>query len=135
MVLLYVLTLSPAMRGQSLVEVLLPPPQLASETADALVVILVLAFWWQLARSRPGNSTTLICENCNLVQLNDGQTNCRCGGDYFGLDEMIWVENPPDCALRQENPVATPRRMTLKTLPHNLVVATWGAGSASKLGH
>jgi hypothetical protein len=135
MVLLYVLTISPALRGRSLLEVLLPAPHLASETADALVATLVLAFWWQLARSRPGNSTILVCENCNLVKLNDGQTKCRCGGDCFDLDEMIWVENPLDCSLRHQPAAGTPARLTLRTLPHNLLVATWHSGSARRAGH
>jgi hypothetical protein len=61
---------------------------------------LVLGAVYWLRRSHANSLGPLICQKCNRVKVNDGQTACGCGGKYLSLDAMKWVDEgkPPSNA-------------------------------------
>ncbi|HXR06937.1 MAG TPA: hypothetical protein VN765_06375 [Candidatus Acidoferrum sp.] len=67
-------------------------PALPANLAAAALA-LAAAFW--LSRSPASKRTVLICQKCNRVTVNGGQTHCECGGAFSLLREMKWVEGPP----------------------------------------
>ena len=36
---------------------------------------------------------TYICDKCNKVKRNDNIFECDCGGKYYQIEKMKWVEN------------------------------------------
>jgi len=68
----------------------------------AALVGLMLGIVW-LLDSRGGKTinNTMVCDRCNTVKSTDGNFNCQCGGHYFSLNEMKWVNEDSD----QEKPI------------------------------
>jgi hypothetical protein len=38
-------------------------------------------------------SPTVICDKCNISKTQDGNNNCKCGGEYISIKEMKWIED------------------------------------------
>ena len=34
-----------------------------------------------------------VCENCQRIKEFDNKFNCKCGGTFYSIDEMKWVDN------------------------------------------
>ena len=46
-------------------------------------------------RVRPGRKEppeTVVCPRCEIVKVPDGQLKCQCGGQYYDIRDMKWVE-------------------------------------------
>ncbi len=91
----YLVATAPAWHGLRLGGLTLPVheviPALPANLAAAALA-LAAAFW--LSRSPSSKRTALICQKCNRVTVNGGQTHCECGGAFSLLREMKWVEGP-----------------------------------------
>lgn len=88
----YLVAISPAWHGQRLGGLVLPihqviPPTLANLAAG----VLALAAWHWLTHPRAFQHTSLICQKCNRLFVNAGQTQCVCGGTFSCLYQMKWV--------------------------------------------
>ncbi len=98
-VLLYVVATSPAWHGRSLWGLVLPIPRLVPDALRKVALVgLVLAVGYWVYRGRAKRNRTVVCQKCHGLKINDGQTQCQCGGKFLGLDEMNWVDQagPPE---------------------------------------
>jgi hypothetical protein len=58
----------------------------------AVIAVILPAAWLDNRRQERKSKNTLVCDCCNLVKLADGQSACNCGGQYFTLAEMKWID-------------------------------------------
>jgi hypothetical protein len=93
-VLLYVVATSPAWHGRNLWGLVLPIPRLVPDAFRKVAVAgLVLGAGYWVYRRRENRDRTVVCPKCHRLKINDGQTQCQCGGKFLDLDEMTWVES------------------------------------------
>jgi len=93
-VLLHVVATSPAWNGRKLWGLVLPIPRLVPDALRKVAVAgLVLGAGYWVYRRRENRDRTVVCPKCHRLKINDGQTQCQCGGKFLDLDEMTWVES------------------------------------------
>lgn len=98
LLLLDVMVPSPSWHGRSLAGLVLPIHEWIPRGVPSLMAVsLVLAACYCLFRSPAVKHSTLICQKCNGVVLNDGRTQCHCGGPLSDEAEMKWEDDavPP----------------------------------------
>lgn len=39
------------------------------------------------------SNTTVVCEKCNKLKTKDDVINCECGGFFYNIKEMKWIED------------------------------------------
>lgn len=60
----------------------------------ALVLGFILLAWFQRKRWNRTRSTVHICDECNAVKSSDGKSDCACGGKFYPLAAMKWIDSP-----------------------------------------
>ena len=73
----------------------LPRDSVSGCVGCAVVAVLLPAAWLHNRRAQRDGKNTLVCDHCNRVKLADNQLRCECGGQYFTLAEMKWIERHP----------------------------------------
>jgi len=92
--LLYVVATSPAWNGRRLWGLVLPIPRLVPDALRKVAALgLVLGFAYWVYRRCAHRDRTVACQKCHRLKIDDGQTQCQCGGRFLGLDEMNWVDD------------------------------------------
>jgi hypothetical protein len=61
----------------------------------AVIAVILPATWYSSRRAWRKRASTMVCDRCNAVKTADNQSNCNCGGHYFPLQEMKWVDDAP----------------------------------------
>lgn len=60
------------------------------------ITMMALVYFWQLFSKKnlleDEESLTVICDKCNDLKSYDGTYSCKCGGKYFNISKMKWVE-------------------------------------------
>jgi hypothetical protein len=78
-------------------------------TGGRLLAVLVagamLLVWYRNAHKRRLRSNVRVCEQCNLVKLQDRQEACICGGRFASMCEMKWLEKPALTDDRSLDPI------------------------------
>jgi hypothetical protein len=73
----------------------LPRDAVSSCVGCAVIAVILPAAWYDNWRAQRESKNTLVCDRCNLVKVADGQLTCKCGGQYFPLAEMKWIDSAP----------------------------------------
>jgi hypothetical protein len=73
----------------------LPRDSVSGCIGCAVIAVLVPAAWYDNWRAQRKSKSILVCDRCNLVKSADGQPACKCGGRYFPLAEMKWIDPAP----------------------------------------
>lgn len=60
-----------------------------------LAVGILLLAWYSRAHWSHLRSGIVICEQCNLVKVNQAEGKCACGGTLLPLPKMKWAEEWP----------------------------------------
>lgn len=86
-------------------------PEWLRSPLERWAVALVAAFlpvWFFSNKARRYLRSTVVCERCNTVKPNGGETTCKCGGKFLTLLEAKWMpgENQPPAAAREDNLMA-----------------------------
>jgi hypothetical protein len=79
----------------------LPRDAVSECVACAVIAVILPAAWFDNWRTERKGKSTIICDRCNRVKAADGQLGCNCGGQYFTLAEMKWIDPAPTRTDRQ----------------------------------
>jgi hypothetical protein len=72
---------------------MLPRDSVSRCVGFAVIAVILSAAWYDNWRTQRKSKNTMVCDRCNLVKSADGQLTCKCGGQYFALNKMKWI-NP-----------------------------------------
>lgn len=93
-VLLYLVATSPAWHGRRVWGLVLPIPRLVPDVLRTLAMVgLLVGLGYRAYRWRAYCNRTVVCRKCRRLKINDGQSQCQCGGEFLDLDEMHWVDD------------------------------------------
>jgi hypothetical protein len=81
----------------------LPRESVSTCVGCAVIAVILPAAWYDNWRTQRRSKSTLVCDRCNLVKLADGQPACNCGGQYFTLSEMKWIDPAPTGHLARKS--------------------------------
>ncbi len=73
----------------------LPRDSVSGYVGCAVIAVILPAAWFDNRRAQRKSESTLVCDHCNLVKSADGQLTCKCGGQFFTLAEMKWIDPAP----------------------------------------
>lgn len=59
----------------------------------AVLAVILAWLYHSHLRELGRNKATLVCDRCNILKTIDSQTECKCGGSFFPLDEMKWTSH------------------------------------------
>ena len=97
--------------------VLLAPRLVPGVWLNAALVAVALGVVCRASRSRANQrNATVICQRCNRIKTNDGQTQCRCGGTFVALPKMKWVNDTVHSEFQPSLPEGADPRKPLHSL-------------------
>lgn len=70
----------------------LPRESVSGWVGCGVMALVLPAAWRDSRRSLRRSKNTMVCDRCNIVKSFDGEPACQCGGQYFALSEMKWVD-------------------------------------------
>jgi len=73
----------------------LPRDSVSLYVGCAVIAVILPAAWYDNWRTQRKSENTMVCDRCNLVKLADGQLTCKCGGHYYPVDKMKWIDAAP----------------------------------------